>query len=222
MSTLDCSRSSRVCYNSQMQRTIRLKLTPSLAQADTLTETSRLFTQAFNRFVALGWDAGVSNATKLHYLAYYPIRLVVPTLQSNLINTARAKAAEAIKSTFALQKRERTVSMPVSDACPPRYNERTYTVDWESQTVRMSTTDGRQTIRFSIPDYSVAYAGYPTDTADLLFRNGIWWLHVVVTIPAPATRPTDQVVGVDLGIVQPAVTSTNQFLGKRAWKAVEG
>ena len=56
-----------------MQRTIRLKLTLSLAQAAALAETSRLFTAAFNRFVELGWDAGVSNATKLHYLAYYPV-----------------------------------------------------------------------------------------------------------------------------------------------------
>jgi IS605 OrfB family transposase len=95
-------------------------------------------------------------------------------------------------------------------------------VDWESQTVRMSTTGGRQTIRFSIPQYNATYAGYPTDTADLVFRHGVWWLHVVVTVPAPAIAPTDQVVGVDLGIVQPAVTSHNHFLGKKRWKAVEG
>jgi putative transposase len=205
-----------------MQRTIRLKLTPSPAQADALTETSRLFTAAFNRFVAMGWDAGVSNATKLQYLAYYPVRSELPTLNSNLINTARAKAAEAIKSAFALREAERKVSMPSSDACPPRYNVHTYKVDWESQTVRLSLVRDRQTIRFSIPDYSAAYAGYPTDTADLLFRNGVWWLHVVVTVPAPEIIPTDQVVGVDLGIVRPAVTSNNRFLGQRAWKAVEG
>src|SRR5215213_227533 len=205
-----------------MQRTIRLKLTPSLAQAEALTETSRLFTAAFNRFVVLGWEAGVSNATKLHYLAYYPVRSELPTLNSNLINTARAKAAEAIKSAFALKKLERVVSMPVSAACSPRYNVHTYKVDWESQTVRMSLVGDRQTIRFAIPDYNAAYAGYPTDTADLLFRNGVWWLHVVVTVPAPDVVPTDQVVGVDLGLAQPAVTSNNRFLGKRAWKAIEG
>jgi putative transposase len=199
-----------------------LKLTPSLAQAAALAETSRLFTAAFNRFVVLGWDAGVSNATKLHYLAYYPVRSELPMLNSNLINTARAKAAESLKSAFALQKLEHKVRMPVSVACPPRYNVHTYRVDWESQTVRMSLVGDRQTIRFSIPDYSAANAGYPIDTADLLFRRGVWWLHVVVTVPAPEIAPTDQVIGVDLGIVRPAVTSNNQFLGKRAWKAVEG
>ncbi len=43
-----------------------------------------------------------------------------------------------------------------------------------------------------------------------------------MSVPAPDIAPTDQTVGVDLGIVRPAVTSHNQFLGKRAWKAIEG
>jgi putative transposase len=205
-----------------MQRTIRLKLTPSITQAESFVETSRQFTSAFNQAVQLGWEAGVSNATKLHYLAYYPVKAAHPTLVSDLINQARVKAAESLRSAFALQKLERKVSMPISDACPPRYNKHTYTVDWESQTVRMSTTGGRHTIRFDVPDYNAAYAGYPVDTADLLFRHGRWWLHVVVTIPAPEIKPTDQVIGVDLGIARPAVTSNNRFLGKRAWKAIEG
>jgi IS605 OrfB family transposase len=88
--------------------------------------------------------------------------------------------------------------------------------------VRISTTAGRQTIRFSVPDYAAKYAGYPTDTADLVERDGEWWLHVVVTVPAPDISPSDQVVGVDLGLNRPAVTSNNKFLGQRRWKAVEG
>ena len=31
-----------------------------------------------------------------------------------------------------------------------------------------------------------------------------------------------RIVGIDLGLAQPAVTSTNQFVGKHAWKATEG
>jgi IS605 OrfB family transposase len=187
-----------------------------------LTETSRLFTEAFNQFARLGWDAKVANATKLHYLAYYPVRASLPTLNSNLINTARAKAAEALRSAFAVQEQGRKVRMPQSDACPPRYNVHTYRVDWASQTVRLSLIGARQTIRFAVPDYSAHYAGYPVDTADLIHRNGVWWLHVVVTVPAPDVEPTDEIVGVDLGIAQPAVTSNNRFLGKPAWKTIEG
>ena len=57
-----------------MQRTLRIQLAPSPAQADALAETSRQFTAAFNLFVEQGWREGVSNATKLHFVAYYVVR----------------------------------------------------------------------------------------------------------------------------------------------------
>jgi IS605 OrfB family transposase len=205
-----------------MQRTIRLEITPSPAQAAILAETSRQFTAVFQAMCKVGWEQKITNGVKLHHATYYPLRSVYPELPSNLLVQARMKATEALKSAFALQKKGRKVGLPTSDACPPRYNLYTYKVDWESQTVRMSTVRGRHTIRFTTPDYSAKYAGYPVDTADLLFRNDRWWLHVVVTVPAPEIAPTDQIVGVDLGIVRPAVTSTNRFLGKRAWKEIEG
>src|SRR5262245_24513780 len=185
-------------YNIPMHRTIRLRLQPSPSQAGALAETSRQFTSAFNQAVRLGWHEGICNASKLHYLAYYPVKTDHPALVSDLINQARVKAAEALRSAFALQRTGRKVSMPQSIACPPRYNIHTYHVDWESQTVRMSTTAGRQTIGFSVTDYSAKYAGYEVDTADLIERDGEWWLHVAVTIPAPEVQTTDEVVGVDL------------------------
>jgi IS605 OrfB family transposase len=205
-----------------MQRTLRVKLTPSPAQAGLLAETSRLFTAAFNAVCQVGWQQQITNGVALHHATYYPTQADYPALVSDLLIQARVKATEALKSAFALRKAGRTVGMPQSDACPPRYNLHTYKVDWQSQTVRMSTTSGRQTIRFAVPDYCAHYAGYPVDTADLIAHDGVWWLHIVVTVPAPDVEPTDDVVGVDLGIAQPAVTSNNRFLGKPAWKAIEG
>jgi putative transposase len=216
------AKTMHICYNVHMQRTIRLKITPSIAQAELLAETSRQFTAVFNAVCAVGWHERLANGVTLHHATYYPLRSVYADLPSNLLVQARVKATEAVKSALALQTKGRKVGMPESVACPPRYNERTYKLDWESQTVRMSLVGGRQTIRFSVPDYSAKYAGYPADTADLIFRHGRWWLHVVVTVPMPDVAPIDQIVGVDLGIVRPAVTSNNRFLGKRRWKAIEG
>jgi IS605 OrfB family transposase len=205
-----------------MQRTIRIQLEPSPSQMQQLTETSRQFTAVFNAVCAYGWCERLSNGVKLHHATYYPLKADYPDLVSDLHVQARVKATEAVKSALAVQKTSRKVSQPHSDACPPRYNLHTYRVDWESRTVRLSLIGGRQTIRFHIPDYSAKYAGYPTDTADLIEHDGRWWLHVIVTVPAPQIEPTDQVVGVDLGLNRPAVTSTNRFLGQRAWKAIEG
>lgn len=112
--------------------------------------------------------------------------------------------------------------MPHSLACPQRYNTHTYRVDWASRTVRLSTTGGRQTLRFAVPAYAAKYTGFPTDTADLLWKRGRWYLHIVVTLPSPVRQSSSDVMGVDLGLAQPAVTSTSAFLGARRWKAIEG
>jgi IS605 OrfB family transposase len=205
-----------------MQRTIRLQLQPSSTQAQRLAETSRQFTAVFNAVCELGWREQLSNSVKLHHATYYPLKADYPDLVSDLHVQARVKATEAVKSALALKLAGRTASQPCSDACPPRYNLHTFRVDWESCTVRLSLVGGRQTLRFSVPDYAARYAGCPVDTADLIARDGRWWLHVVVSVPAPKVTPTDQVVGIDLGLRRPAVTSTNRFLGKRAWKAIEG
>lgn len=170
----------------------------------------------------LGWEQEITNGVKLHHATYYPLKSVYPELVSDLLVQARVKATETLRSAFALRKAGRSVSCPTSPACPPRYNVHTYRLDWESRTVRLSTTGGRQTVRFEIPSYSAKYAGYPVDTADLIARDGQWWLHVVVTIPVPEIAPSNEVVGVDLGLAQPAVTSNRRFMGKRAWKAREG
>lgn len=205
-----------------MQRTIRLQLQPSPAQAQRLAETARQFTVVFNAVCALGWRERLSNGVKLHHATYYPLKADFPDLVSDLHIQARVKATEALKSALKLHRAGRTVRQPSSTACPPRYNRHTFRLDWDSHTVRLSLVGGRQTVRFHLPDYAARYARCPVDTADLIARDGRWWLHVVVSVAAPDITLTEQVVGVDLGLSRPAVTSHNRFLGTRAWKAIEG
>jgi putative transposase len=205
-----------------MQRTIRIQLEPSPLQTQQLAETTRQFTAVFNAVCAHGWRENVSNGVTLHHATYYPLKADYPDLVSDLHVQARVKATEAVKSALTLRKAGRKASQPRAASCPPRYNRHTYRLDWESRTVRLSLVGGRQTIRFRLPDYSAKYAGKPPDTADLIQQDGRWCLHVVITVPAPTIEPTDQIIGVDLGLSRPAVTSTNHFLGKKAWKAAEG
>jgi putative transposase len=43
----------------------------------------------------------------------------------------------------------------------------------------------------------------------------------VVTVLAPEVAETGDVIGVDLGLAQPAVTSNGRFLGEKAWRNLE-
>lgn len=204
-----------------MDRTIRLLLKPAPEQAGTLMQTVEQFTCCFNHVCAVGWQAGERNGVSLHKATYYDLRERYPDLPSNLTIQARVKATEAVSSALALKRKGRKVSQPKSLHCPVRYNLHTFRVNWSTGEVNLSSVAGRLVIPFQIPKYALKYAGFKTCTADLISRKGKFWLHVVVDIPAPQVAPSSNVIGVDLGITRPAVTSNNRFLGESRWKELE-
>jgi len=208
-------------YNEVVNRTVRVILQPTSEQASALVETSRLFTEAFNAVCAWGWENTERNGVRLHHATYHDLKERFPALVSDLHCQARVKATESLKSAFALRRKGLKVSCPRSASCPPRLNKHTFKLDWSASSVRLSTTAGRMTIPFSVPPFAQKWAGGSPLIADLIKRDGRWWLHVAVDIPAPRIAATEEVVGVDLGVNRPAVTSNNRFLGKRGWKAVE-
>ena len=196
-------------------------LQPTPEQAALLAETTRQFTAVFNAVCASGYARGEKNGVALHHATYRPLKDDYPALVSDHHIQARVKATEAIKSALTLAKQGRKVSAPRSRSCPPRYNVHTFKADWVAGSVRLSTTGGRITVPFVVPAYAAPYVGAKTCTADLIHRDGTWFLHIVVDFPAPEVAHADDVIGVDLGVAQPAVTSDNRFLGKRAWRNTE-
>jgi putative transposase len=225
-----------------MDRTVKIHLHPTPEQAQALTQTLEQFTVAFNQVCAYGWQQGEKNGVKLHHGTYYEAKAACPGLVSDLLIQARVKATEALKGALTWKKQHehaypkkvaqaltrgkpvpkfKPVQCPKSLLCPVRYNVHTYALNWITHTVRLSTVAGKQSISFTVPPYSAKYAGGTICTADLLLRKGKFWLHVVVSVPEPAIRPSEEVIGVDLGLNRPAVTSKKQFLGKRQWKEVD-
>jgi putative transposase len=225
-----------------MDRTMKIQLNPTPEQAQALNETLGQFTQAFNQVCAYGWQNKEKNGVRLHHGTYYDTKAACPGLVSDLLIQARVKATETLRSAFTwkakheanylkkvakAKKQDRPepkfkpVKCPQSMLCPVRYNVHTYSLTWETQTVRLSTAQGKQTIPFTVPHYSAHYAGNPIATADLVYRKGKYWLHVVVSVPEPTVEKNPLVVGVDLGLNRPAVTSERQFLGNPHWKEID-
>jgi len=225
-----------------MDRTVRVQLHPTLEQAVLLNETLVQFTHAFNLVCAYGWDNHEKNGVRLHHATYYESKAACPGLVSDILIQARVKATEAVKSAFTWKAKKeashvkkvekarkqgkpdprfKPVKCPESIVCPIRYNVHTYTLKWEKQAVRLSTSGGKITVPFTVPHYSMKYAGNTIATADLLCRNGKWWLHVVVSVPEPVVPHNETVIGIDLGLNRPAVTSHKQFLGSKRWKEID-
>jgi len=225
-----------------MDRTIVLDIRPTPEQASILQRTLREHTDCFNEVVRLGFAQKCSNGVELHKQTYYDLRAQYPDLPAQLVCAARVKATETIKSALTWQKKNeadypkkvekarkkgkpipvfKPVRCPRVKACPIRYDQRSYWVKWGTCTCSLATVAGRVELQFTVSAYAQKYIGYKTCSADLIYRKGKWKLHVVVSIPETAIPPSTTVVGVDLGLNHPAVTSKRHFLGERRWKEQE-
>ncbi len=204
-----------------MDRTVRVLLKTTPEQSETLLRTAQQFTETFNSICVLGWRLREGGAYSLQRFCYHENKAAWPELVSDLHIQCLHKAADSLKSAFALQKKGRKVGCPQSTLCPPRYNRHTFRVDWQAGAVNLSTVAGRMALTFRLPEYAAYACECQVATADLMYQKGKWHLHIVVHCPDVAFQDKGQALGVDLGVCRPAVTSDNRFHGKRLWREVE-
>lgn len=204
-----------------MQRTIRIQLQPDGETTKVLSQTIEQYTWSFNNVCKLGWEMSISNGVTLHKETYYNHRTLTG-LPSQLVCAARVKAAEALKSAKQLKGKGKTVNCPTSKRCPIRYDARSYTIWFDRNDVTLVTLNGRVKLSFAIAEYYRQYLGWENTSADLLQDcKGRWWLHVVMEKATPELQLTEETVGVDLGIVNPATDNRGTFYGAKHWKNVE-
>jgi putative transposase len=211
-----------------MQRTVRLKLQPTPEQQQVLLETVEQHTACYNAVAQYGWDNDLKNGVELHKATYYDLRGQYPELPAQLVVAARMRATESLASAFALRKKKNSkgefkkVTCPQSTLTTIRFDVRSYRFEADKQIVGLSTVGGRIHVRVQMyerAEQEIAQA-LSFDSADLLYRKGEFFLHLVVTLPTPSFSES-AVVGIDFGETRPAVTSDNQFFGERRWKGNE-
>jgi IS605 OrfB family transposase len=210
-----------------VQRTIRIKLEPTPEQANLLMQTLKQFTQSFNEVVAVANEKNLTNGVELHKLTYNNQR-VTTNLPAQLVCAARVKATEVFKSVVARRKKGKKAKCPRSELCAIRYDARSYKFDRVKRTVSLvhvqqpGQKHNRAIIPVFIPDFFNRYLGkeWQTDSADLIYRKGGFWLHIVVSSDISEVEPTEKAVGVDLGISRIAVTSNRKFFGGKARKEI--
>lgn len=204
-----------------MQRTIRLLLNPTTEQTSALVETAQCYAACFDNVAALGWEKHLTNGVALHHETYYPLRERYPDLPAQLVCSARLKATESLKAAFTNKKKGRNVSCPTMRSPSIRLDDRTYRL--LPGQVSMSSTIGRLKVAYQSNHHADKWLALSTGTAsaDLVQKKGRFYLHVVLNIPDRVVEPNGTVVGVDLGINRPAVTSDRRFHGERRWKQVD-
>jgi IS605 OrfB family transposase len=190
-------------------KTVTCKLRVNEETAAALAATMVLFNTVCNRLSAIAWETKTFRTFDLHRLAYYPLRTEFG-LPAQLTVRAIAKVCDSYKT-------DRSVQHLFGPQGAVVYDARCFKLHGVSA-AELTTLHGR--FRFSLAHGGKQrdqLAAGATGEADLLFRDGSYYLAISVKAPAPPPSDTSGgVLGVDLGIVEIATDALgNAYSGER-------
>jgi putative transposase len=202
--------------NKTLTRTICIKLDVDGHEA-ALTSTQCAFNEAASWIAQVCWEEGITNTNTAHHRVYGETRLNFG-LGAQLAVCARAKAVEAIKAVKAKHR----------ETCPQfgprgsiRYDARTYRL-MSLDRVSLNTLQGRIVCRLLLGPRQhemLVDPAWRIGGADLVWRRGVYYLHVTQSREAPEATETDGgTLGVDLGIVNLATDSEGEAFNGAAVK----
>ena len=184
-----------------MKLTLQLQLLPTVGQKTDLLDTMERFNEAATFAAKVGFEAKVYGQVTLHKLAYYEIRERFG-LSSQMAVRAIAKAVEC----FQRDKTQCPVFKPRSAIC---YDQRVLSFKGLT-TVSLWALSGRLLIPFVCGAYQRERQGRIKGQADLVYRQGKFFLLCTIDMPEDTPIVPRDVLGVDMGIVEIATDSTGE------------
>ena len=186
-----------------LTRTIRLKLDYPTKE---FIPSFEAYTSAFNQISKEAWKTKESNKYEIQKQHYRTLRSLLP---AQLCISVIAKVSEAIKSVKALGSN----TCPQSKLCSIRLDHNSYNVWFDRNQLSILTTEGRKKFDIKVPEYFKQYLNWRRKSAELFLRGNSVFISIVFEKDVEDPVKTDQVLGVDRGIRQVAVTSDNRFFG---------
>jgi putative transposase len=177
--------------------TVKLRVTEESAAA--LAETMALFNAVCNRLSQIAWETKTFRAYDLHHAAYHRLRAEFG-LNSQLTVRAIAKVADSYKT-------DRSVQHVFGPRGAVVYDARCFKLK-NLSSVELTTVRGRR--RFVMAQggkQRAQLAAGAIGEADLLFRDGHYYLALSVKTEAPPVRDPQGFLGIDLGIKNIAADS---------------
>ena len=197
-----------------MLQTLMIKLDASEEQHPALLETMHQFNEACNYIAVIAFEMGTANKIELQKVVYYDVRDKFK-LSAQLTIRAISKVSEAYK-------RDRTIKPEFKPDGAIVYDQRI--LSWRKlEAVSILTNSGRLIIPIRVGEYQKVRLDRIRGQADLILRNGIFYLAVVVEVPEPSKFDAVGYLGVDLGIVNLATDNDGEtFSGKQIDQVREG
>jgi len=190
-----------------MQITVTVKLKTSPDSASALVQTLRRCNAVCDRISLAAFQSRVFRKYDLHGQVYHSIKAET-SLAAGHVVCAIAKVANAYKlDTDTLRTFQPLGAIEL--------NKDTLTWKVEEQTVTLNTVCGRVKLSFLCSPTQKELLRGKRGQADLLLRDGLFYLCVAVTVSEAEPSTGEGVIGIDLGIVNVATDSEgNRYTGE--------
>ncbi|MCW3052932.1 MAG: family transposase OrfB [Chthonomonadales bacterium] len=190
-----------------MQITVTIKLKTSPVMASALVQTIRRCNAACDLISLVAFESRIFRKYDLHGQTYHSIKAETGLAAGHVV-CAVAKVANAYKrDTHTL-----CIFQPLGAI---ELNKDTLTWKVEEQTVTLNTVCGRVKLPFLCSPAHKELLRGKRGQADLLLRDGQFYLSVAVTVAEAETFTPEGVIGIDLGIVNVATDSEgNRYTGE--------
>jgi IS605 OrfB family transposase len=185
-----------------MKLTLQLQLLPTTDQPAELLDTMERFNAAAAFAAKAGFEHKVFGQVSIHGLCYHEIRKRFG-LSAQMAVRAIAKAVEC----FRRDKSIRLEFRPDGAIC---YDQRVLSFKGPTK-VSLWAPSGRLRIPFVCGAYQKERMGCIKGQADLVYRQGKFYLLCTIEMPEGAPIEPADVIGVDLGIVNIATDSTGEM-----------
>jgi putative transposase len=188
--------------------TAKIKISPTIEQAELLQQTLSVYRSACNYVSALIHETKILVQAKLHHMAYR-------TLRANY--SMRSQMAQSVMKTVIA--RYRSLKSNGHEWTLIRFKKPEYDLVWNrdyslvQRTFSVNTLEGRIKVPFETKGMEHYFDGSWTfGTAKLVYKHGKFFLHIPMTkdIPCVEDHHIRQVVGVDLGVNFLAVAYDSQ------------
>ncbi len=204
-----------------MKIVAQVKLVPDAVQAPALERTLRAVNEAANWVSAVAFERGVPREYELRKYTYAELKARGLGAQAaqHVIKKVR-DAYAALKANIKAgnlgkpggKRRTKAESKPIvfrREAAQP-YDDRCLSWRYDAQTVSIWTLGGRlKNVSFVCsPDALKMLREHRKGEADLIERDGVFYLIATCEVPEAERYKPDGFIGVDLGIVNIATTST--------------
>lgn len=184
-----------------MKLVVQIKLLPDAAQAAQLTADMQAFNAAADHAARAGFEAGVFSQPGIHKRCYRALR-DTHGVSSQTAVLALYKAAEC----FA---RDRTVCPTFRPTGAATYDQRSFSFRGTDR-ISLLTLNGRAVMPYVVGNYFADKLKYLKGQADLICRQGQFYLYATADVPEQPTAAVSEFLGVDLGIANLATDSTGE------------